>query len=78
MNNEELYAQLKAILVDQFELDESAITPDADLYDRLELDSIDAVDLMVQLKKITGKKISPDAFKDVRTIRDVLDALTDM
>lgn len=56
MNNEELYAQLKAILVDQFELDESAITPDADLYDRLELDSIDAVDLMVQLKKITGKR----------------------
>ena len=78
MDNDDVFAQLKAILVDQFELDESALTPDVDLYENLELDSIDAVDLLVQLKKITGKKISPDAFKDVRTIRDVLNALTDM
>jgi acyl carrier protein len=78
MDNNDLYVQLKAILVDQFELDESVITPEADLYDKLELDSIDAVDLLVHLKQITGKKISPDAFKDVRTIRDVVDAVTDM
>jgi acyl carrier protein len=75
MNTEELYNQLKAILIDQFELDESSISPEADLYDELELDSIDAVDLLVQLKQITGKKISPDDFKDVRTINDVIGAL---
>lgn len=78
MDTADLYEQLKAILVDQFELDESSITPDADLYDELELDSIDAVDLLVQLKNITGKKISPDDFKDVRTINDVVSALTDL
>lgn len=77
MDKNELYGQLKNILVDQFELDEASISPDANLYDELELDSIDAVDLLVQLKNITGKKISPDDFKDVRTINDVINALTD-
>ena len=76
METENLYGQLKDILIEQFELDESSISPDADLYDELELDSIDAVDLLVQLKNITGKKISPDEFKDVRTINDVIGALT--
>ncbi len=76
MDNHQLYTQLKTILIDQFELEESAISPDADLYEELQLDSIDAVDLLVQLKNITGKKISPDEFKDVRTINDVIGALT--
>jgi acyl carrier protein len=78
MERNELYDQLRNILIDQFELDEASISPDANLYDELELDSIDAVDLLVQLKNITGKKISPDDFKDVRTINDVIDALTDL
>ena len=47
-----------------------------DLVEELEIDSIDAVDLLVQLKEITGKKIAPETFREVRTIRDVLDALT--
>ncbi len=76
MEGEALYTKIKEILVDQFEVDESAISLDANLYEELEIDSIDAVDLLVQLKELTGKKISPDVFKDVRTIRDVLDALT--
>jgi acyl carrier protein len=75
MDNEEMYARIKSILVDQFEVDEAAVSLDANLYEELEIDSIDAVDLLVQLKELTGKKIAPDVFKDVRTIRDVLDAL---
>ena len=76
MDSDKLYAQIKDILVNQFEVDESAVSLDANLYDELEIDSIDAVDLLVQLKEITGKKISPEVFKEVRTIRDVLSALT--
>ena len=51
------------------------VTLDANLYEELEIDSIDAVDLLVQLKEMTGKKIPPEKFKDVRTIQDVLNAL---
>ena len=78
MENEDLYVRIKRILVDQFEVDEAAVSLDANLYEELEIDSIDAVDLLVQLKELTGKKIAPDVFKDVRTIRDVLGALNDL
>ena len=76
MEENELYARIKSILVDQFEVDESTVSLEADLYQELEIDSIDAVDLLVQLKELTGKRIPPESFKDVRTIKDVLDALT--
>jgi acyl carrier protein len=75
MDNEELYVQIRGILVDQFDVEAAAVSMDANLYEELEIDSIDAVDLLVQLKALTGKKIPPDVFRDVRTIRDVLDAL---
>lgn len=78
MNNDEIYAKIRDILIEQFEVDESIISMDANLYEELEIDSIDAVDLMVQLKELTGKKIAPEVFRDVRTIRDVLDALTNL
>ena len=75
MDNDEVYSRIKDILVEQFEVDESAVSLLANLYDELQIDSIDAVDLLVQLKVMTGKKISPEVFKEVRTIGDVLDAL---
>jgi acyl carrier protein len=76
MENDQLYLRIKDILVDQFEVDESKISLQANLYEELEIDSIDAVDLMVELKEITGKKIPPEQFKQVRTIEDVLNSLS--
>ena len=76
MDSNELYSRIKSILIDQFEVDAAAISMEANLYDELEIDSIDAVDLLVQLKDLTGRKIPPEDFKDVRTIGDVLNALT--
>ena len=76
MNNEQLYERIKEILVDQFEVDDSDVSLQANLYEELGIDSIDAVDLMVQLKELTGKKIPPEQFKEVRTIGDVLETLS--
>ena len=75
MDSELLFGKIKEILVDQLEVDESIITLDANLYEELEIDSIDAVDLMVQIKELTGKKIPPEQFKDIRTIADVIQVL---
>lgn len=75
MDNDQLYERIRRILVDQFEVDDSEISLDANLYEELGIDSIDAVDLMVQLKELTGKKIPPEQFKEVRTIGDVLETL---
>ena len=63
------------VLSDQFELKPEQIVPEANLYTDLDLDSIDAVDLFLTLKEITGRKIQPQAFKDVRTVNDVIDAI---
>ena len=75
MDKENLYLKIRTILVDQFDVEEASVSMDANLYEELEIDSIDAVDLLVQLKELTGRKIAPETFKEVRTIRDVLDAI---
>jgi acyl carrier protein len=74
-SREEILAHLRVVLSDLFELKPEQIVPDARLYDDLDLDSIDAVDLFLVLKEITGRKIQPQAFKDVRTVSDVVDAI---
>jgi acyl carrier protein len=71
MNNPQLLAKLRELLADKFEVDPARITPEADLYRDLDLDSIDAVDLVIKLQEMTGKRIKPEEFKSVRTIGDV-------
>ena len=76
MDTDTLYFKIRDILVDQFDVKEASVSMDANLYEELEIDSIDAVDLLVQLKELTGQKIAPETFKEIRTIRDVLNAIT--
>ena len=76
MDREALFTVVKQVLVEQFEVDEQLITVDTQLYDELDIDSIDAVDLLVRIKELTGKKILPEDFQEVRTIGDVLSRLT--
>lgn len=72
MNDQEILQRLTEILIEEFEVDENALTPDARLYEDLGIDSIDAVDLVVQLKDQVGKRIPPEDFKNVRTLQDVV------
>jgi acyl carrier protein len=71
----DIYLILVDMLHEMFELDRSRITLDANLYSDLDIDSIDAVDIAVRLKELTGKRMQPEVFKSVRTVRDVIDAL---
>ncbi len=61
-----------------FDISERDITLDARLYEDLDLDSIDAVDLVVRLQEITKKRIKPDQFKSVRTVKDVVDVVEEL
>lgn len=72
MDRQGLFSDIADYLTNTFDVPRDLITPDADLVDKLNLDSIDAIDLMVRLQEITGRKVSPDEFKTVRTINDVL------
>ncbi len=75
MTNEQLFTLLSNILEEAFEVDAEDITLEANLYEDLDLDSIDAVDLVVKLREQTGKKIEPGDFKQVRTVEDVIVAI---
>ncbi|MBJ7550335.1 acyl carrier protein [Marinomonas ostreistagni] len=72
MNQQEIYQRVSDVLQELFELPAEDITPEANLYQDLDIDSIDAVDLIVELKKMTGKKLQPEDFKAVRTVQDVV------
>ena len=74
-NQEEIYQEVSELLTSLFGIDVDQIKPDALLYDDLDLDSIDAVDMIVHLQKKVEKKISPEAFKSVRTVQDVVNAV---
>lgn len=75
MTKNELFERIATILHDSFEIEPARITPEARLYDDLDIDSIDAVDLIVQLKPLLGRSLQPDAFKSVRTVQDIVDVL---
>ena len=75
MEKELILAKLKEFLVDLFEVPEEDITLEARLSEDLDLDSIDAVDLVVRLQELTKKRIAPEQFKAVRTVEDVVNAV---
>lgn len=80
MNTEKetILAQVRETLVELFDLEPSEVVPEAKLYEDLDIDSIDAVDLLIDLKKSTNVDLTPAQFKQVRTIQDVVDVLAEL
>ena len=74
-NRDDIYRMLADILHEMFELPVEKLTPEANLYTDLDIDSIDAVDLVVKLSELTGKRMQPDTFKSIRTLDDIVNAL---
>ena len=74
----EIEQKIKHILVADFECDPARLTPDVNLFTDLDLDSIDAVDLIVRLQQETGKKVNPESFRQIRTLGDVTAAVVQL
>jgi acyl carrier protein len=74
-NRDEILAIIKKIMLEMFEIEEDQVTLDARLYEDLDFDSIDAVDMIVKLKEITGRELKPDDFKASLTVGDVVEAI---
>lgn len=64
-NREEIYNEVVGIMNKLFEIPTDDITPGSKLMEDLDLDSIDAVEMIVQLQKMTGKRIQPEQFQSV-------------
>ena len=71
LSDDELVEKLREILAEEFEIPPATISSDSNLYEHLGIDSIDAVDLIVRLRELTGKKVPPEQFREVRTVGDV-------
>jgi len=74
-SREHIYQTLADILVEEFEIEADDISLEANLYTDLDLDSIDAIDLVIKLRDITNEKIEPEVFKLVRTVEDVVNEI---
>lgn len=74
-NRDDILQMIKDIMQEMFEIDADDVTPEARLYEDLDFDSIDAVDMIVKLKELTGKAVKPEDFKNARTVNDVVEAV---
>lgn len=75
MTKDELYTKLRDILINEFDIDEALIKPEALIQEELELDSIDSVDMLVKVKPFLKAPVEPEAFRSVKTVQDVIDIL---
>ena len=73
MTRAEIYQRVLGILVKSFELDPADIRPESRLFEDLDLDSIDAVDMFVELHEVTGRRIDPQSARKIRTVQDIVD-----
>jgi acyl carrier protein len=78
LSREQIFTELKRELSSLFELPPDKIGLKSRLYDDLDLDSIDAIDLVVRLQELTKRRLKPEQFKAVRTVEDVVDAVEQM
>ena len=74
-SKQEIYDKVCEILEQEFEIDKSLLNNDAKLYEDLDLDSIDGVDLAVRLQQYTDKRFSPEEFKQIKTLGDVVEVI---
>ena len=74
-SKEEIFNKICEILKQEFEIEDNLIKPEANLFSDLDLDSIDAVDLAVRLQQFTNKRITPEEFKEIKTLNDVVEAI---
>lgn len=73
LTEEKIFEKVKSILVDEFEVDANTISMEANLFTELNLDSLDAIDLIVTLDKELGIESKTEEMKNLQTIRDVCD-----
>ena len=78
MNPQQQFEWIADLLAQMFELERTSLNMQSNLYEDLDIDSIDAVDLAVKLKQLTGKRLAPEVFKEIRTIGDIVDALSSL
>lgn len=72
MSKDEIYERIRQTLETNFEIAPERITPEARLMEDLELDSIDAIDMAVQIQDMTNVRVEEEQLKNLRTVEDTV------
>ena len=78
LSQQEILEQLRLWMEELFEIEPGQVQLESNLYSDLDVDSIDAIDLVVKIKELTGKQVQPEDFKNVRTVQDVVTVIENM
>ncbi|NNP72853.1 acyl carrier protein [Acinetobacter defluvii] len=78
LTQDQILEKLREWMEELFEIEPDHIQLDSNLYSDLDVDSIDAIDLVVKIKELTGKQVQPEDFKNVRTVQDVVTVIQNM
>lgn len=73
MSRVEILDEIRRLMASLFEIDPGIVHEPSRLVDDLDLDSIDAIDLIIKMQELTGQKVEPKALAGVRTVSDVID-----
>jgi acyl carrier protein len=76
MNHEEALERVRAILVEQLGVDEEQVTEDASFQGDLDADSLDLVELIMELEDQFGLKISDEDAQKISTVGQAVDYVT--
>jgi acyl carrier protein len=76
-SRDEVYEQVREILVERLDINEAEVTPQASLRDDLKADSLDLVELIMDLEERFGIKISDDEAQSIATVRDAVDFIVE-
>lgn len=74
-SKDDIFADVRAMLATMLNLPPANVTPHSHLYDDLDFDSLDTIDMMVAIEKYLGRRLGADVFMDVRTVGAVVDEL---
>lgn len=74
-SKQEIFTALALKMAEMFEVEVDTIKPTTHLFADLDLDSIDAIDLAVQLQEFTGKKVDEESLRELRTVNDVVELI---
>ena len=73
MDREEILNKIQEITADRLGVDESDVTPDASFREDLEADSLDLVELIMELEEQFGMEIPDDEAEKITTVEEAVD-----
>ncbi len=78
MDKNVIIEHVNEVMVEGFELNTDQLHPDAKIVDDLELDSLDAIDMLVYLEEKINIKVDPEKFRTVKTLGDVYNVVEEV